>query len=63
MIIRKNVTKNDSVIIGFWFSNPTNRLENGKKSMVYRIPISDMKSSAHLKSELEKFLKNYVKMN
>lgn len=62
MIIRKqNQDKENSIIVGIWFTNNKFVWENGNKSMRYNIPLTEIKNYTNFQKELERFLINYVK--
>lgn len=61
MIIRKNNTKKESIIVAVWYPlNQPQRFENGKRSINFRIALSDIRNVRDFQAKLERFLKNYV---
>jgi|WetSurMetagenome_2_1015567.scaffolds.fasta_scaffold73115_3 hypothetical protein len=61
MIIRKDNTKKESVIVGVWFpKHQTQKFDNGKRSINFRIALSDIKNIRDFQNKIERFLKAYV---
>ena len=61
MIIRKDNAKKESVIVGIWFpGNQTQKFDNGKRSVNYRIALSDIRNVKDFQNKVERFLKDYV---
>jgi hypothetical protein len=62
MLITKDTGSNDKICVGIWFPLKQTQVfeSNGKKSVNYRINLSDIKNVRDFQLKMERFLKQYV---
>lgn len=64
MYIRKDNGKKECIVVALVFpEKQEQRFENGKKSMNFRIELTDIKSIRDFTTKVEKFLREYVSHN